>query len=215
MTISQGKSSQQRKQSRRRSPRNQKKNRRWLLGMMVSTMVISGGAFYYRVKQALLRPEVIFVLGGHEEREEYAAQLAQDNPALEVWVSSGSPPAYAQQIFDKYGVAGDRLTLDYRAEDTVTNFTSIVDEFKAQNIDSVYLITSENHMQRANIVGQIIFGSQGIAVKPLAVPSQNPPESTIKCLRDGLRSLLWVFTGETGAEWFEKNYAAAETIKNL
>lgn len=182
---------------------------------MASAMVISGSVVYYKVKQALLRPSVIFVLGGHEEREKYAAQLAQDHPTLEIWVSSGSPPAYAQQIFDQYGVESDRLHLDYRAEDTVTNFTSIVEEFKDQDIESVYLITSENHMQRANLVGQIVFGSQGIGVKPLAVPSQNPPESTIKCLRDGLRSLLWVFTGETGEEWFEKNYAAAETIKNL
>ena len=215
MTLSPGKSSQIHKKSLRRSPRSQKKNRRLLLAIMASSMVVSGSAFYYKVKQALLKPKVMFVLGGHEERETYAAQLAQEDPSLEIWVSSGSPPAYAQQIFEKYGVDGDRLHLDYRAEDTVTNFTSIVGEFKEQNIESVYLVTSENHMYRANLVGQIIFGSQGIAVKPLAVPSQNPPESHIKCLRDGLRSLLWVFTGETGEEWFEKNYAAAETIKNL
>ena len=70
-------------------------------------------------------------------------------------------------------------------------------------------------MHRAHIVAQIIFGSQGIAVKPLSVPSQNPPEAKIKCLRDGLRSILWFFTRETGEEWFNKNSTAVVTTKNL
>lgn len=172
-----------------------------------------GGISHYKIRQSLVQPEAVFVLGGHEEREKFAAELAQQYPDLEIWVSSGSPPAYAEHIFEHYGVNGDRLHLDYQAQDTVTNFTSLVDEFKKQDIDSVYLVTSENHMERAQIVAQIIFGSQGIAIKPVAVPSENPPEGKIKCLRDGLRSILWVFTGETGAEWFQKNPTAISSTK--
>lgn len=135
---------------------------------------------------------------GHEERERFAAQFAQEHPDLKVWVSSGSPPEYARQIFANYQIEGDRLQLDYQAEDTVTNFTSLVDEFKQENIDSVYLITSENHMNRAKLVASIVFGTRDIAIKPVPVPSDNPPETTMKCIRDGLRSILWVVTGETG-----------------
>lgn len=176
-------------------------------------MLLTGSLTYQRIRLMLLEPEAIFVLGGHEEREKYAAQLAQREPGLDVWISSGSPPHYVEHIFSHYGISGDRLHLDYQAQDTVTNFTSMVERLKAENIESVYLITSENHMQRAKIVANIIFGSQGIAVKPIAVPSQNPPEAKLKCVRDGFRAVLWVFTRETGAGWFQGDRRTAMTEK--
>ena len=144
-------------------------------------------------------PEALLVLGGHEERERFAAKLAQENPDLPIWISSGSPKEYAQKIFATAGIKSDRLHFDYRASDTVTNFTTLVDELKAQDIDSVYLITSENHMTRARIIGDIIFGSKGIGFQPIAVPSNNPPEPLEKCLRDGARAIFWLITGHTGA----------------
>ena len=144
-------------------------------------------------------PEALLVLGGHEEREHFAAKLAQKYPQLPIWISSGSPQHYAQRIFTKAGIPRERLHLDYRASDTVTNFTTLVSELKAQGIDSVYLITSENHMARAKIIGEIVFGSRGIDFKPIAVPSDNPPEPVEKCLRDGVRSIFWLITGHTGS----------------
>ncbi|MEM8827820.1 MAG: YdcF family protein [Cyanobacteria bacterium P01_G01_bin.19] len=144
-------------------------------------------------------PDALLVLGGHEERERYAAKLAQKHPQVPIWISSGSPQEYAQRIFANSGIESDRLRFDYRASDTVTNFTTLVDELKAQNIDNVYLITSENHMQRAKIIGDIVFGSKGIEFEPIAVPSNNPPEPLEKCLRDGVRSIFWLVTGHTGA----------------
>ena len=142
-------------------------------------------------------PEALLVLGGHEERERYAAQLAQQHPDLPIWISSGSPQAYAQEIFRNAGIKSDRLHFDYRAKDTVTNFTTLVDELKAQGIDSVYLITSENHMRRAKIIGDIVLRSRGIDFQPIAVPSQNPPEPMEKTLRDGARAFFWLVTGRT------------------
>ena len=144
-------------------------------------------------------PEAFLVLGGHEERERFTAQLARQHPQLPIWISSGSPQEYAQKIFAKAGIDRDRLRFDYRASDTVTNFTTLVDELKTQGIDSVYLVTSENHMQRAKIIGDIVFGSRGIDFKPVAVPSHNPPEPIEKCWRDGARAIFWLVTGHTGA----------------
>lgn len=143
-------------------------------------------------------PEALLVLGGHEERERFAANLAQKHPQLPIWISSGSPRHYAQAIFAQAGINNDRLHFDYQAKDTVTNFTTLVDELKTQGIDNVYLITSENHMARAKIIGEIIFGSRGINFEPIAVPSDNPPEPLEKSLRDGARSILWLVTGHTG-----------------
>lgn len=167
--------------------------------LLLSAIAVSLWFGYKQVQSYLVQPEALFVLGGHEEREHFAAQLAKQYPHIPIWVSSGSPKDYAQRIFAKAGIKGDRLHLDYQASDTVTNFTSLVDQLKAQGIDSVYLITSENHMPRARIIGEIVFGSRGIILKPMSVPSDSPPESIRKSLRDGARAILWLTTGHTGA----------------
>jgi uncharacterized SAM-binding protein YcdF (DUF218 family) len=159
---------------------------------------------YKQIQSYLVKPEAIVVLGGHEERERFAAQLAHQYPNLPVWVSSGSPSGYVKRIFAKAGVKSDRLHLDYQARDTVTNFTTLVDKLKAEGIDSVYLITSDNHMGRARLVGEIVFGSHGIVIKPVAVPSHAEPEPVSKSLRDGARALLWLTTGRTGETLMRK-----------
>jgi uncharacterized SAM-binding protein YcdF (DUF218 family) len=167
-----------------------------LLFLLTITMFIWLG--YRQVQKILTPPQAVLVLGGHEERERYAAKLARQYPELPIWVSSGSPQDYARRIFLKEGIEGDRLHLDYRARDTVTNFTTLVDELKARKIKSIYLVTSENHMTRARIIGEIVFGSRGIVFRPISVPSENPPEPIEKCLRDGARSIIWLITGRTG-----------------
>ncbi|EAZ94253.1 YdcF family protein [Crocosphaera chwakensis] len=153
---------------------------------------------YKQLQSYFAQPEAIFVLGGHEDRERFAAKLALEHPNLPIWVSSGSPENYVTKIFTNAGISGDRLHLDYQAKDTVTNFTTLVKELKDQGIDSVYLITSDNHMNRARIIGEIVFGTQGITLKPLSVPSDDSPEPIEKIIRDGGRSFLWLLTGKTG-----------------
>lgn len=177
-------------------PQSTKKKRTWLLISLIALTLWTG---YRQIRSTLLSPKAFVVLGGHEEREKFAATLARQHPTLPIWVSSGSPQDYVEGIFARRGIVGDRLHLDYRASDTVTNFTTLVDELKAQGIDSVYLVTSENHMPRARIIGEIVFGSRGIVIKPVAVPSNNPPEPIEKCLRDSARAILWLTTGRTGA----------------
>lgn len=154
---------------------------------------------YKEIEGYLVQPKAIFVLGGAEERELFAAKLAAQHPALPIWVSSGSSQWYTEKIFAKAGIKRDRLHIDRQAVDTVTNFTTLVDELKAQGIDSVYLITSDDHMRRARVIGEIVFGSRGITIKPLAVPSGRTSEPIEKAVRDGARGILWVMTGYTGA----------------
>lgn len=185
----------------------QKLPNRWL-GWLLPLLAVSLGLGSQQLENAGREPEAIFVLGGHEERERWAAKLAARYPDLPVWVSSGSPKSYAEHIFAKFGVRGERLHLDYRARDTVTNFTTLVDDLKAQGIDSVYLITSESHMPRARLIGEIVFGSYGIAMKPIAVPSDLPPEPIGKCLRDSARSLLWLATGSTGNPSLQRQFGS-------
>lgn len=158
------------------------------------------GFGYRQVEGLWQRPQAVLVLGGALEREHFAAEFAKQHPNLPVWVSSGSNPEYAEWMFAEAGIDPVRLHLDYQAVDTVTNFTTLADHFKAQNIQSVYLITSDYHMRRAQVIGEIVLGSRGIDLKPVAVPSHRLPEPINKVIRDAARSVLWVATGKTGSD---------------
>ncbi len=149
-------------------------------------------------------PEVILVLGGSVDREYAASQLAHVHPNLDVWVSTGSREA--KQVFQAENISLSRVHLDDRATDTVTNFTSVVTDFKRRGIQHVYLVTSDFHLPRAQAIAALVFGTQGITVTPISVPSTQPPESSFRIVRDAGRSLMWLFTGRTGARlrtWFQ------------
>ncbi len=140
-------------------------------------------------------PQAILVLGGSPNREKFAAQFALQHPQLPIFVSSGSPEEYAQYVFDNAGIARDRLHLDYRAVDTVSNFTIMVTEFQQRKITDVYVLTSDFHMPRALVIGKIVLGSRGIQMHPVTIPSEVKSENPTKSLRDGLRSVFWLVTG--------------------
>ncbi|MDJ1170416.1 YdcF family protein [Roseofilum sp. BLCC_M154] len=179
--------------------RHQPKKWFWKLALLLGMLSLS----YKVIKNYFQEPDAILVLGGSVVREQFAADFARKHSHLDVWISGGSNPEYAQWLFMEAGISLERLHLDYEAVDTVTNFTTLVDEFKARGIDSVYLITSDDHMRRAQVIGQIVFGSRGIEYKPLSVPSGREPEPMEKVVRDGARSVLWAITGKTGSSWKE------------
>ncbi len=142
-------------------------------------------------------PEMIFILGGSPDREQYTAKLAQKYPSLKIWVSTGTPEA--AHIFQAAGIARSRLYLDTRATDTVTNFTTVASDFKRRGIQHVYIVTSDYHMPRAEAIAAVVLGSQGITFTPLKVSGEHRQESKLRVLRDVGRSLLWLVTGRTGA----------------
>lgn len=150
------------------------------------------------------QPQAIFVLGGDKSREAAAAELARHYPDLDVWLSSGELPQQAYEIFAAAQVAPERLHLDYRATDTVTNFTTLIPEFKRRQIQHLFLVTSDFHMLRAQAIATVILGSEGIAFTSVAVPSNRQQESKLHIARDVGRSLLWLITGTTGASWGER-----------
>jgi len=140
-------------------------------------------------------PQAILVLGGSPEREKFAAQFALQHPQLPIFVSSGSPQEYAEYVFEQAGVKRDRIHLDYRAVDTVSNFTVMVTELQKRNVTDVYVITADYHMPRAIVIGKIVLGSRGIEMHPVTIPSSFKSENPTKSLRDGLRSVFWLVTG--------------------
>jgi uncharacterized SAM-binding protein YcdF (DUF218 family) len=146
---------------------------------------------------------MILVLGGDASREEEAARLARRDH-LPVVVSGGTNPEYAHWLFEEQaGLPRDRVQLDYRARDTLSNFTSLVDDLRRARIRHALLVTSSDHMDRALLVGRIVAGSRGIQLTPVAVPCGDrcEPESRSKVWGDGLRAALWVVSGRDVRSW--------------
>ncbi len=184
------------------------------LMFLIALSLIAGFIGYRTLVHPTPEPTAIFVLGGEIHRERVAAQLARQYPNLPIWISSGSPADHARSIFAEANISLDRLHLDYRAVDTVTNFTTLVDDFDRLGIQHVYLVTSDYHMRRALTIETIVFGSRGIDVTPISVPTTRVNEPLEKSMRDGMRSLLWLTTGRTGAS-IGKTMKAQKAHRNL
>jgi uncharacterized SAM-binding protein YcdF (DUF218 family) len=166
---------------------------------------------YREVGDNFVQPRAMLVLGGDPEREDFAVEFAREHPSLPIWVSGVGNPAITKELFIKAGIPSRLLHIDQSASDTVTNFTTLVDKLRARGINSVYLITSDYHMRRSRVIGEIVFGSRGIYLKPVPVPSNDPNESLPRVMRDGARAVLWVLTGHTGASLsgrYETRYQA-------
>ncbi|NEQ44127.1 MAG: YdcF family protein [Leptolyngbya sp. SIOISBB] len=174
--------------------------RPWFLLSMLPILMLG----HSQIKPPLREPEAILVLGGATEREHFAAELASQHPDLDVWISSGTNPEYAEWLFQEADIASDRVHLDYRAVDTVTNFTTLAADLKQAGVESVYLVTSDYHMRRAKIIAQVVLGRYDITFEPLPVPSDHMTEPLLRGLRDGARAVLWVFTGQTGSAWGQR-----------
>lgn len=174
-----------------------KQRRRLRLRQLVAAALLGCGLAYLQFRPAPKAPEAVLVLGGEPLREQFAAAFAKQHPGLPIWVSGGSNREYAEWIFQEAGVSNQLVHLDYAAVDTLTNFTTIVDKLKSQNINSVYLITSDYHMRRSQWIGQVVLGSRGIQFQPVAIPTGKPSEPVEKAVFDGLRAALWLATGDT------------------
>jgi uncharacterized SAM-binding protein YcdF (DUF218 family) len=147
--------------------------------------------------------QLILVLGGDADRERVAAHLARAD-GLPVVVSGGSNPEYATWLFrEREGLPAEQVHLDYRARDTLTNFTSLVDDLRRSRIRHALLVTSTDHMARALLVGRIVAGSRGIHLTPVAVPcgSACVEERPAKIWGDGLRAAVWVLSGRDLRVW--------------
>ncbi len=154
-------------------------------------------------------PQMILVLGGDAAREEAAARLARAD-GLPVVVTGGTNPEYAHWLFQhKEGLPSRQVRLDYRARDTVSNFTSLVDDLRKARIRHALLVTSSDHMDRALLVGRIVAGSRGIHLTPVPVPcgSLCVVEGRRRLWGDGVRAALWVASGRDIRPWVEDRLA--------
>lgn len=176
------------------------------IGLVTVGLTVLISAIFLRIAITLNQspfPQAILVLEGNSDRIEFAAQFARLHPNLKIWVS-GNPKGLSlnRSIFRQLGIPDQRIHYDFCAIDTVTNFTCTVEDFTTQNVQHLYLITSDYHMARSRAIAALVLGSRGIAVTPVSVPSKNhQSESLIRILRDCIRSLIWIGTGRSGASF--------------
>ncbi len=142
-------------------------------------------------------PQLIFVAGGFEYRERYAARLAREHN-LPVLVSGGLSAAYGTALFSEEGVQEPQLSRDDQASDTLENFTTLLGELKQRQVRHLLLVTGVDHMPRASLVGHIVAGSRGIQVTPAPVDCGDACiwESPLKVAADALRAVIWVVSGQ-------------------
>ncbi len=142
-------------------------------------------------------PQLILVLGGDINREIAGIKIAKQLN-LPILISGGSNLEYSNWLIKKENIPSSLVKRDYRAKDTLTNFTYIVDELWQEEVNHILLITSDYHLNRAKIIGEIISGSRGIRVTSLSVPCSSfcKEEGNRKRHIDLLRAIAWVTTGK-------------------
>ena len=169
-----------------------------------------------RIRRPIPPPQGILVLGGHPDRERFSVTFAQQHPGLDLWFSSGMAASDILKLFAPSGIDPARLHFDRRAVDTVTNFTTLVEDFHQRRLRHLYLITSDYHMARSQAIAFWVLGSRGIVITPVSVASQGPAEARWRIVRDVARSWLWLVTGQTGAEtrrWLRKKELKQRRLK--
>jgi len=175
--------------------------------------VIAMPALYGVLQLQLNRGEpksAILVLGGRDiDRERRAFELAttlnhdtnSGGEKVPIWISKGNDAAVSA-LATEYGLARSQIEVDNRAMDTVTNFTTLAGLIHEKGVRHVYVVTNSTHIYRAMAIAQVVLGYYGIAAT--AVPSGNQinrkEEWFFSTWRDYLRSVLWFYTGITGAQ---------------
>jgi len=176
-------------------------------GFIILLIIGSGKIYTYR--KAFSNdspPQVIMVLGGDVNREFAGINIAKKyNKSL--IISGGSNPEYAEWLIDISGISPDLVRLDYRATDTLSNFTSLIDELGNRNISHILAVTDEVHLRRASMIGTIVAGSRGIRLSTLAVKCKGSceKESLQKQMLDVFRSIVWVISGKDPKDLFKSN----------
>lgn len=162
-------------------------------------------------------PKAILVLGGDADRESFTAHFVKHHPDLPIWFSSGLSEVDVLDLFEQEIEApvSQPLYFDRQAVDTVTNFTTLVNEFERQKIRHLFLITSDYHMNRAKIIASIVLGSRKIVMTPVSVPSVKAAEPQPKIWRDFFRSLFWLYTGWSGENIHQNIHQSTSNLSQL
>ncbi len=115
-----------------------------------------------------------------------------------VWMSG---PALTEDCLDicvAEGLDLSWLLLDYRALDTLSNFTTLLHEMRSHGFKVVRLATSECHIKRAESIARVVLPSADLLLgDSIIVPPARGEkhESETHVLRDVFRAWAWRILG--------------------
>ena len=183
----------------------------WRAGLKVAaistgTLLLLGAIAFSLIRAATFskhpNPQAILILDGSNYRILQAAAFARTHPHLPIWISGNCSERATVKTAFRQLAASRPVHYDLRATDTVTHFTTLASDLRAAHIRHVYLVTSDYHLNRAMVSANLVFGSQRIVFTPVSLQHKaDVKEPQLKSVRDGLRSLLWLATGRTGARF--------------
>ena len=146
---------------------------------------------------SLQPPNSIVVLGGGIRREMLAAKFAKYYPDLPIIISSGSTLPCLYRVFvEESGVDWRRVKVDFRAVDTLSNFTTLLPYLQSHQARKVFMFTEQGNLPRASALAWIVWGSRGIAIEPVLVEGIGHRESWLKTFADSTRAIVWLLLGE-------------------
>lgn len=141
--------------------------------------------------------EVILELGGNPSRIYRVIELAQQYPSAQIVISSEGSPDLVVGLLRGAGITDARFILDFKAWDTVTNFTHTLQLVRSYVPGTLYVVTDQFHMKRAMAIARAVYFLRGIKVVPVPYMGSepHPPESGELIRYDQMRSWIWRLTG--------------------
>jgi len=136
--------------------------------------------------------KAILELGGNINRLDTALELAKQQPDALIIISSEGDPAGCLAKLKAAGIPKDRFILDYKAWDTVTNFTTTLPIIRDQEIGELYVVTDLFHIPRSQVICESVYLGRGVVKHYVAHGTDDHKEPI---WYDLFRALLWRFTG--------------------
>lgn len=140
----------------------------------------------------------ILHLGGNVDRARTTAQVAADHLGAEVIIGSESNPTAVLGFLAARHIAPSRITFDYHAWDTVTNFTHILPLLRELRVRELYIVGWVS--PRPLWVARLVYLGRGIRchyVPHLVEPYRDP---WLRIVKDVVRAAVWRVTGVLLAE---------------
>lgn len=178
--------------------------KRWLLRLGLLLAALWLAVLVGTLSQSARSPiDGILVLGGSIQREIFVAQQRSSQAPswlnVPILISQGSSDPCIWLIFEREIAAKEGVWLEKCAQSTFDNFRFSLPVLKRWGVRHVRLVTSSEHLPRAQAMGRILLGAHGIWVEGVEVVESGRPgnqESRLKTVLDVSRSVVWAVVSQ-------------------
>lgn len=156
----------------------------------------------------------ILHLGGNPTRITSTIAVAHLWTDAIIIIGSSEDPVNHYRALQSAGIDMKRVIFDFRAWDTVSNFTQIRDILKEHKITALCIVTDKFHTARASLIAYIVYHTAGVDIymKSHYDPyMQLQRDSYVRVFKDICRAWIARFTSRT--VWNESRTQRLSRIK--